>query len=42
VAASTGIPEASARQRIEDETDRLRGLALGFAELDPGTGRKRR
>jgi hypothetical protein len=42
VAASAGIPEASARQRIEDETDRLRGLALGFAELDPGTGRKRR
>jgi hypothetical protein len=36
VAASEGLPDAFTRQRVEDETDRLRGLALGLAELDPG------
>jgi hypothetical protein len=42
VAASSGGLDVLALQRIEDETDRLRGLALGLAELDPGADRKRR
>jgi hypothetical protein len=36
VAASSGVPDAFTLQRVEDETDRLRGLALGLAEVDPG------
>ena len=42
VAASSGVPDTWALERIEDETDRLRGLALGLTELDPGADRKRR
>jgi hypothetical protein len=42
VAASSGGPDTWALERIEDETDRLRGLALGLTELDPGAGRRRR
>ena len=42
VAASSGVPDSWALERIEDETDRLRGLALGLTELDPGAGRRRR
>jgi len=42
VAASSGVPDTWALDRIEDETDRLRGLTLGLTELDPGAGRRRR
>lgn len=42
VAASSGVPDTWALERIEDETDRLRGLALGLNELDPGADRRRR
>lgn len=35
IAASSGVPDAFTLQRVEDETDRLRGLALGLAEVDP-------
>src|SRR6476661_4334197 len=36
VAASSGVADTWVLDRIEDETDRLRGLTLGLTELDPG------